>query len=53
MNKIRFAIIGCGQIAQRHAKHIHAFGKLVAVCDIVKIQAVSIRSCTMLQFFFK
>ncbi len=32
---IRFAIIGCGRIAQRHAEHIHNLGKLVAVCDIV------------------
>jgi len=29
-----FAIIGCGRIAQRHAKHISTMGKLVAVCDI-------------------
>ena len=37
MNKkrIKFAIIGCGRIAQRHAEHINSFGKLVAVCDIV------------------
>ena len=32
--EIRFAIIGCGQIAQRHAKHINNVGKLRAVCDI-------------------
>jgi UDP-N-acetyl-2-amino-2-deoxyglucuronate dehydrogenase len=35
MNKIKFAIIGCGRIAQRHAEHIHKLGELVAVCDIV------------------
>ena len=34
MNKIKFAIIGCGRIAQRHAGHIHRLGTLVAVCDI-------------------
>ena len=34
MNKLKFAIIGCGRIAQRHAKHIHRLGILVAVCDI-------------------
>jgi UDP-N-acetyl-2-amino-2-deoxyglucuronate dehydrogenase len=39
MQKISFAIIGCGQIAQRHAKHIHSFGRLVAVCDIVNSKA--------------
>jgi UDP-N-acetyl-2-amino-2-deoxyglucuronate dehydrogenase len=36
---IQFAIIGCGRIAQRHAEHIHRFGKLVAVCDIVPEKA--------------
>lgn len=34
MSKIRFAIIGCGRIAQRHAEHIANFGELEAVCDI-------------------
>lgn len=32
--KIKFAIIGCGRIAQRHAEHISNNGLLVAVCDI-------------------
>jgi predicted dehydrogenase len=36
---IEFAIIGCGRIAQRHAEHIHKFGKLTAVCDIIKERA--------------
>jgi len=36
---IHFAIIGCGRIAQRHAEHIHAIGKLVAVCDIIPQKA--------------
>jgi predicted dehydrogenase len=31
---LKFAIIGCGRIAQRHAFHISSRGKLVAVCDI-------------------
>ena len=39
MDKIRFAIIGCGRIAQRHAEHINKFGKLTAVCDIKKERA--------------
>ena len=41
MNKssIRFAIIGCGRIAQRHAEHIDNNGILVAVCDIDKEKA--------------
>ena len=32
--KINFSIIGCGRIAQRHAKHISKHGKLISVCDI-------------------
>ena len=31
--QLRFAIIGCGRIAQRHAEHIQRVGKLVAACD--------------------
>ncbi len=34
MEKIKFGIVGCGRIAQRHAEHIHKLGELVAVCDI-------------------
>lgn len=30
----KFALIGCGRIAHRHASHIGKFGKLVAVCDL-------------------
>jgi UDP-N-acetyl-2-amino-2-deoxyglucuronate dehydrogenase len=33
-DKINFAIIGCGRIAQRHAEHIKNTGTLLAVCDI-------------------
>jgi UDP-N-acetyl-2-amino-2-deoxyglucuronate dehydrogenase len=36
---IKFAIIGCGRIAQRHAEHIKNSGTLVAVCDIVEERA--------------
>ena len=36
---IKFAIIGCGRIAQRHAEHIAKFGELIAVCDIVSEKA--------------
>ena len=32
---LKFGIIGCGRIAQRHAEHIQRFGKLVAICDIL------------------
>src|SRR5688500_13499736 len=39
MKKLRFAIIGCGRIAQRHAEHIAHKGELAAVCDIIKEKA--------------
>lgn len=32
---LRFAILGCGRIAVRHAEHILNTGELVAVCDNV------------------
>ena len=32
--RLRFAIIGCGRIAQRYAEHIQHIGELVAACDI-------------------
>jgi len=37
--EVKFAIIGCGRIAQRHAEHINNKGTLVAVCDIVHDKA--------------
>lgn len=39
MSKIRFGIVGCGRIAQRHAEHIQNKGTLVAVCDNVEEKA--------------
>jgi UDP-N-acetyl-2-amino-2-deoxyglucuronate dehydrogenase len=36
---VRFGIIGCGRIAQRHAEHILNKGELIAVCDVVKEKA--------------
>lgn len=39
MNKVKFALIGCGRIAQRHAEHIHKLGVLKAVCDNVDDKA--------------
>ena len=38
-NKIKFGIIGCGRIAERHAEHISKFGILSSVCDIVADKA--------------
>lgn len=34
MKKIKFGIIGCGRIGNRHAEHANYFGELIAVCDI-------------------
>ncbi|MEO6454970.1 MAG: Gfo/Idh/MocA family oxidoreductase [Ginsengibacter sp.] len=42
MNKIRFLLIGCGKIGERHAMHISNLGKLIAVCDIDKNKANNI-----------
>lgn len=42
MKKIKFAIVGCGRIAQRHAEHISKYGELVAVCDIIPSKAQSL-----------
>lgn len=33
-NDLRFAIVGCGRIGNRHAGHINNNGTLTAVCDI-------------------
>jgi UDP-N-acetyl-2-amino-2-deoxyglucuronate dehydrogenase len=41
---LKFAIIGCGRIAQRHAEHINNTGKLVAVCDTIKEKADTLAS---------
>lgn len=39
---LRFAIVGCGRIAQRHAEHIDHYGTLVAVCDIIPEKAFTL-----------
>jgi len=31
---VKFIIVGCGRIAERHAEHIAKLGHLVAVCDV-------------------
>ena len=36
---LRFAIIGCGKIASRHAAEAVKYGRLVAVCDMIKEKA--------------
>ena len=42
MKTFRFGIVGCGQIALRHAGCIAERGQLVAVCDIVPEKATAI-----------
>jgi UDP-N-acetyl-2-amino-2-deoxyglucuronate dehydrogenase len=39
MNNLKFAIVGCGRIAERHAEQIKRLATLEAVCDIVETQA--------------
>jgi len=41
---MKFALVGCGRIAQRHAEHIVKNGQLAAVCDIIKEKADSMAS---------
>src|SRR5512135_2615933 len=38
-NPLRFGLIGCGRIAQRHASIMQQHGVLAAVCDIDKSKA--------------
>ena len=40
----RFAIIGCGHIAQRHAQCIASIGHLAAVCDVDSARAQALAS---------
>jgi predicted dehydrogenase len=42
MNKLKFAIIGCGRIAARHAEQISRVADLRAVCDNVESKAVNL-----------
>lgn len=39
---LKFGIIGCGRIAQRHAEHIQKIGKLEAVCDVINAKATEL-----------
>ncbi len=48
---IKFAIIGCGRIAQRHAEHIQKVGQLVAACDIDIDRAKALAQESQAQFF--
>lgn len=35
-DRLNFAIVGCGRIAQRHAVQVENVGRLQAVCDVVE-----------------
>ena len=39
MSRLKFAILGCGKIAPRHATEIKKHGDLIAVCDIIPEKA--------------
>ena len=38
--KYKFAIIGCGRIADRHAAIMQKLGEIIAVCDIIFHQSL-------------
>jgi UDP-N-acetyl-2-amino-2-deoxyglucuronate dehydrogenase len=40
--KMKFSIVGCGRVAQRHAEHIHTLGELAAVCDVLEDKAITL-----------
>lgn len=48
---IKFAIIGCGRIAQRHAEHIQKVGQLMATCDVEIVKARALAQNSQAQFF--
>lgn len=48
---IRFLLLGCGRIAQRHAEHISRFGILQAVCDIVPERAFALASVYQVKYY--
>ena len=41
---MKFGIIGCGRVAERHAKHINKLGTLIAVCDVIEDKAQELAS---------
>jgi predicted dehydrogenase len=42
MDKLKFAIVGCGRIAERHAEQINRLAILQAVCDEVESRALQL-----------
>lgn len=52
INKISFALIGCGRIAQRHAALIATKGRLAGVCDIIKEKADSLAAAYQVKAWY-
>jgi UDP-N-acetyl-2-amino-2-deoxyglucuronate dehydrogenase len=50
-NPLKFSIVGCGRIAQRHAEQIHKLGELAGVCDIVTSKAKELAGKYKVPFF--
>ena len=48
---IKYALIGCGRIAARHAIHIQKYGELVAVCDVDETKAKALASQYNVPYF--
>ena len=44
MKQVKFGLIGCGRIANRHAEHIKNYGILQAVCDVDTAKAEALSS---------
>lgn len=42
MERLKFAIVGCGKIAERHAEQISHQAQLKAVCDILETRAINL-----------
>ncbi len=51
MDKLKFAIIGCGRIAERHADIISSIAELTAVCDIKEDRAKSLADTYQCKYF--
>ncbi len=52
VDKISFALIGCGNIAQRHAALIATKGRLAGVCDIIKAKADSLAAAYQVKAWY-
>lgn len=50
--RLKFAIIGCGRIAERHAKQIIKHGLLAAVCDIKPEKAINLATAFSAKAYF-